>query len=298
MAQLANGNEVVKPTKADAAQAKASGEVLATYVERRSGLRLEVKTDTTSEEVVLPATALRLLVHALTEMGQGNAVTLTPIHAELTTQQAADLLNVSRPHLVKLLDEGAIPSWKVGTHRHVLLEDLLAYKRSVPGPAARGPGRTPSVEPRPPHGLLTRGPNRPLRRLCSLSGPAPRPRPWHGDGREFRQGPGTEQSTVFHAAAGSFPSRGRSASGPRAAALGDTLLLAQGLRVELEDRFEPGSVPGYLGLIGQRSLDPRDGLADDRRGAASSEAVVDPAALLVGLNQSRLLEDRHVFGHG
>jgi excisionase family DNA binding protein len=127
MAQLANGNEVVTPTKADAALAKELGEKLAAH--QGSELRLELKTGNASEELVLPPPALRLLLRALTEMGQGNAVTLTPVRAELTTQQAADLLNVSRPHLVKLLDEGSIPSRKVGTHRRVQLEDLLAYKR-------------------------------------------------------------------------------------------------------------------------------------------------------------------------
>jgi excisionase family DNA binding protein len=129
MAQLLNGNEVVKPTKADSALAKVSSQQLAAHL-GNAGLRLELKTGTTSEELVLPPSALRLLVRILTEIGQGNAVTLTPIRAELTTQQAADLLNVSRPHLVKLLDEGAIPSRKVGSHRRVELEDLLVYKRN------------------------------------------------------------------------------------------------------------------------------------------------------------------------
>jgi excisionase family DNA binding protein len=129
MAQPLNGNEVVTPTDADSAIARASSRQLAGYLDEPDGLRLEVKTSTTSEELVLPPSALRLLLRALTEMGQGHAVTLTPLRDELTSQQAADLLNVSRPHLEKLLDEGAIPSRKVGTHRRVLLEDLLAYKR-------------------------------------------------------------------------------------------------------------------------------------------------------------------------
>jgi excisionase family DNA binding protein len=132
MAPLLNGNEIITPTEADAALAKESSLRLEAHLGRaQQGLHLEVRSDVASEELVLPASALRLLLHALTEMGRGNAISLTPIHAELTTQQAADLLNVSRPHLVKLLDEGAIPSRKVGTHRRVRLEDLLAYQRDL-----------------------------------------------------------------------------------------------------------------------------------------------------------------------
>ena len=129
MAQLLNGNEVITPTKADSAQAKKTSEKLSAHLGKGDKLRFEVKVGKTTEELVLPPSVLRALVRLLNEMGQGNAVTLTPLRAELTSQQAADLLNVSRPHLVKLLDEGAMPSHKVGSHRRVLLEDLLAYKR-------------------------------------------------------------------------------------------------------------------------------------------------------------------------
>jgi excisionase family DNA binding protein len=129
MAQLANGNEIATPTAADVVLARESGERLAAHLAGSQAIRLQVKAGSKSEELALPPAALRLLARILAEMGRGNAVTLAPIGAELTTQQAADLLNVSRPYLVKLLDEGAIPSHKVGTHRRVLLEDLLAYKR-------------------------------------------------------------------------------------------------------------------------------------------------------------------------
>ena len=130
MAQLFNGNEVVTPTKADSAVAKKSSEKLAAHLGNLKGVRLQVKTGRKNEELVLPPSALRLLVGILNEMGQGNAVTLTPIRAELTTQQAADLLNVSRPHLVKLLDEGAMPSRKVGSHRRVLWVDSFAIRKT------------------------------------------------------------------------------------------------------------------------------------------------------------------------
>lgn len=121
-----NGDDVITPTKADARLAEEAGRKLAAHLDRGEGLRVELTE--TSEELRLPPVALRLLVRVLDELGRGNAVALTPIRAELTTQQAADLLNVSRPHLVKLLDEGAMPSRKVGTHRRVRLADLLAYR--------------------------------------------------------------------------------------------------------------------------------------------------------------------------
>ena len=119
------------PTERDAAIARESSRVLSNYAHRRETLRVELSDDGQRETITLPAGAVRLLLDLLTQMAEGNAVTLLPMHAELTTQQAADLLNVSRPYLVKLLETGIIGHRKIGRHRRVLLRDLVAYKHQV-----------------------------------------------------------------------------------------------------------------------------------------------------------------------
>ena len=119
------------PSEQDSAQARESSRVLSTYARDTEPLQIELRNNERREVVSLPAGAVRLLMDLLTEMAEGNAVTLMPMHAELTTQRAADILNVSRPYLVKLLDGGTIAHRKVGTHRRVLLRDLLEYKQRV-----------------------------------------------------------------------------------------------------------------------------------------------------------------------
>jgi excisionase family DNA binding protein len=100
--------------------------------ESDSPLVLRVSTHGGDETVVsVPATAFKLLGLILNEMAKGNAIALFPVHAELTTQQAAELLGVSRPFIVEQLEKGNIPYRKVGTHRRVLFQDLMEYKRSM-----------------------------------------------------------------------------------------------------------------------------------------------------------------------
>ncbi|MDZ7801164.1 MAG: excisionase family DNA-binding protein [Trueperaceae bacterium] len=119
------------PSPQDSALARASGQRLSRYAEARRPLMLHVAEEGRGEPIELPAGAVGLLMDILDAMAAGRGVTLMPESAELTTVQAADVLNVSRPFLVKLLEEGDIPYRKVGTHRRVRLEDVMAYKRRV-----------------------------------------------------------------------------------------------------------------------------------------------------------------------
>jgi excisionase family DNA binding protein len=107
--------------------ARESSQLLATRKFGRTSVRIRLMDE--DDAVSVPASAVRLFLHLLAEMSQGNSVTLIPTQAELTTQQAADLLNVSRPYVAKLLDDGKIPSRRVGKYRRVRFDDLMAFKR-------------------------------------------------------------------------------------------------------------------------------------------------------------------------
>jgi excisionase family DNA binding protein len=125
--------DAILPDESDRELAVQSSRSLAGHLQGLIEARLSLtkKGKPTVDNVVLPKSALKLLVDLLNEMARGNAVTLIPVHAELTTQQAADLLQVSRPFLIGLLNTGEIPFRKVGTHRRVLFKDLMTYRQTV-----------------------------------------------------------------------------------------------------------------------------------------------------------------------
>lgn len=119
------------PTAAEVEQAKISSRTLSKYADvDRVKLSLRGSNDET-DELVLPGHVLQILLDVLAEMSQGNAISLIPYHQEISTQEAANLLNVSRPFLVQLLEAGKIPFRKVGTHRRVKLQHVLEYKEQV-----------------------------------------------------------------------------------------------------------------------------------------------------------------------
>ena len=115
------------PTPSSAEAAKLA---LRSLSQAGHGTGRTVRVRAGDEDAIVPKEAFELLLEILAQMANGNAVTIVPVQAEFTTQQAAEFLNVSRPFLIALLEAGALPHRKVGTHRRVRFEDLLRYKQS------------------------------------------------------------------------------------------------------------------------------------------------------------------------
>ena len=119
---------IENPSKRDIGVAKKSSITLGSlrlHKTSQAFLNIENKT------VEIPVSALKLLLEIINQIAEGNALTLIPEHAHLTTQEAADLLHVSRPFFVKLLESGDIPFQKVGNRRRILMDDVLKYKEKI-----------------------------------------------------------------------------------------------------------------------------------------------------------------------
>lgn len=119
------------PNAQEAALARGAGQSLSRLMRGNRPLTLRVTDAGQEPPIELPPGAVLLLMDILEAMAAGRGVTLVLEDAELTTVQAADMLNVSRPFLIKLLEEGVLPHRRVGTHRRIRMEDVMAYKARI-----------------------------------------------------------------------------------------------------------------------------------------------------------------------
>ncbi len=118
------------PSPGEQAAANQLRKILASQATNGRGQKLKVMPEGGEmAEVVLTPGLSTLLMEVLRHIGAGEAVTLVPVSQMLTTQQAADILNVSRPFLISLVEKGEIGRTLVGRHRRIKAEDLFAYKR-------------------------------------------------------------------------------------------------------------------------------------------------------------------------
>ncbi len=123
--------EIKRPSKDEQKTAMESYDPLKSVVEQIRSDSPEIEIAETGEKIKIPLSALKFLTKIVEEISKGNPVSILPIAAEMTTQAAADYLGCSRPHLVKLLEDGEIPYTKVGKHRRVKLEDVVEYKKQM-----------------------------------------------------------------------------------------------------------------------------------------------------------------------
>jgi excisionase family DNA binding protein len=123
--------DIKRPSKLERKLAQASYSSLISTIDQLKTDRAEIEIEETGEKIILPLKALNLLGEILKAMSQGKPISLVPMATEVTTQSAAEILGCSRPHLVKLLEEGKIEYTKVGKHRRIKYEDVIDYKKRM-----------------------------------------------------------------------------------------------------------------------------------------------------------------------
>jgi excisionase family DNA binding protein len=124
-------NQMIRPSKMEQKAAIKSYSTLLAALAHIKEEETEIEIEETQDKIVIPSRALQLLGDILKAMSEGKYISIVPIATEVTTQKAAEILSCSRPHLVKLLEDGQIDFVKVGKHRRIMFEDVLRYKQKM-----------------------------------------------------------------------------------------------------------------------------------------------------------------------
>lgn len=122
-------DSIKRPTKDEQKAAIKSYATLASALPQINTEATEIEIEETQDKIIIPSRALKLLGDILKAMSEGKPISIVPVATEVTTQKAAEILGCSRPHLVKLLEEGIIPFTKVGKHRRIMFDDMVKYKQ-------------------------------------------------------------------------------------------------------------------------------------------------------------------------
>jgi len=124
-------DRINRPSKVEQKVAMQSYDSLAAVIEQLNAEKTEIEIEETKDKIVVPLRALKLFGGILKAMSEGKPISIVPLATEVTTQKAAEMLGCSRPHLVKLLEEGKIQYTKVGKHRRIVFEDVVEYKKQM-----------------------------------------------------------------------------------------------------------------------------------------------------------------------
>jgi len=124
-------DHINRPSKTEQKVAIKSYAALSAALAHIKDVETEIEIEETQDKIVIPSRALQLLGDILKAMSEGKPISIVPVATEVTTQKAAEILGCSRPHLVKLLEEGEMEFIKVGKHRRIMFEDVLKYKQKM-----------------------------------------------------------------------------------------------------------------------------------------------------------------------
>jgi excisionase family DNA binding protein len=126
---MTGNSRLIAPTQQDSRLAAKAANRLSGYLDRPDDVKIQIGIDGKQEFLAMPQMVVHLLSRILKETASGHAVSVVPFDSEMTTSEAARYLNVSRPYVIGLLDQGKIPFHKLGSHRRIRLEDVTEYRK-------------------------------------------------------------------------------------------------------------------------------------------------------------------------